>query len=92
MGGVEAHRRPSPPVEDQPEAVPADAVHVRVDHSKIGDRGDRRVERVAAGAQHVPSRGRRERMRGSHHAAAGPRLGPSGGRRACRHDAGSSWT
>ncbi len=55
----------------QDEAVAADAGHGRLDHALHRHRRDRRVDRIAAGAQHVEGRQRRRRMRGRGHAMLG---------------------
>ena len=47
-GGVQRAKRPVASVVDQPEAVAADPVHVRVDDGDSGARGDGGVHRVAA--------------------------------------------
>ena len=50
---------PAVALADQPEAVPADAVHVRVDHRDGRGHGHHRLDRVAALRQHIlPGRGR----------------------------------
>ncbi len=53
--GVHAHR-PAPRVGQDPEAVAADAVHVRIDHRQRRGDGYRRLGRRAAIAQHLQPR------------------------------------
>ena len=50
------------------EAVAADAGHVRLDHALHGNGGDSRVNRIAAGPEHVEGGQRRLGMRGGGHA------------------------
>ena len=74
--------RPQPAascVVDQPDVVPAEPVHVGIDHGDGRRRGDRRIERIAARAQRSDARGRGEHMRRGHHAARRARFGPAGG-------------
>ena len=56
---------------NQPEAVAADAVHVRINHRDGGCRGDHCFECSAALAQYRESGLRGQRMRCDHHAAGG---------------------
>ena len=60
---------------DMRHAAAQDADHHRLDHGQREESRDRRVDRVAAGGQHLRAGGRGERMVGDHHAArAGRRL------------------
>src|SRR4029450_10767908 len=59
--GAAAHR-------DQCEAAAAYAGHVRLDNGQYGDGGERRVDRVAAGSQHIEAGHGGSRMRRADHA------------------------
>jgi hypothetical protein len=80
-------------VVDQPEAVAADGVHVRVDHGDGGGRGHHRLHRGAAVTQHVAAGLGGQVVGGNHHAAeggvgvdhAGLRYGVVGALAFCRH-------
>jgi hypothetical protein len=75
-GGERAERRRAPAavdvadaaglgVPDQPERVAANSRHVRVEHRQRRTRGNRGIDRAAAGAQHLDARLRGKGMRGS---------------------------
>ena len=74
--GFRRARRPSRTVKrdrrraahrEQGEAVAADAGHVRLDDTLHGDGGERGIDGVAAGSQHLEAGGRGRRMRGADH-------------------------
>ena len=62
----------------QDEAVAADPGHRRLDHALNGDRRDRGVDGIAAGAQDIERRERRQRVRGRRHAVLGVGRGAAG--------------
>jgi hypothetical protein len=68
--GVHCQRPPSRG-RDQPEAVAADGGHVRIDHRKACRHRNRRLDGVAALAQHAHTRLAGEMVRRCHHATAG---------------------
>jgi hypothetical protein len=77
--GVQRAQTVMAAVVDQPEAVAAHAVHVRVDDRDRGARGDRGVDGVSAALQHGQTGLRGKGVRGRHEPACAARLRPSGG-------------
>jgi hypothetical protein len=58
---------------DMRHAAADDADHHRLDHRQREQGGDRRVDRIAAGGEHLGAGARGQRMIADHHAAAGRR-------------------
>src|SRR5262245_11302898 len=78
-GRVEGEERPRPSVEDHPEAVAANSVHVRIHDGDGGRGGHGGVDRVPAAREDGLSGLRREVVGREHEAANIARLGPASG-------------